>query len=118
MISDDDLASQPFVARGYLHHQDLKRIGHREPKAMVEMMEAQLMLILSGAYIGYLPAHYAEAWVLRGELRAIQNERRSYDSTFYFVTQRGSIEDPLIRDLHSALLRSTSQSEPTAGLQS
>lgn len=28
-------------------------------------MEAQLILVLSGAYIGYLPEHYAEPWVGR-----------------------------------------------------
>ena len=28
-------------------------------------MESQLILILSGAFIGYLPAHYAKAWVDR-----------------------------------------------------
>ena len=103
-IMDADLAAQPFVARGYLHHEDLKRIGHREAQATVEMMEAQLILILSGAFIGYLPAHYAADWAARGELRAIQNGRRSYESAFYVVTQRGGTENPLARQFRAALL--------------
>jgi DNA-binding transcriptional LysR family regulator len=97
IISGGDLAAQAFVARGYLHHEDLKRIGHREPRATVQMMEAQLMLVLSGGFIGYLPAHYAEDRVRRGELRVVQDARRSYDSTFFFVTQRGGEENPLVR---------------------
>lgn len=103
-ISDADLAAQAFVARGYLHHQDLKRIGHRDAQATVEMMEAQLMLILSGGFIGYLPAHYAEEWIMRGELRTIQSEIRSYDSAFYLITQRGRTENPLTKLFRIALL--------------
>jgi DNA-binding transcriptional LysR family regulator len=103
-ITDADFVAQPFVGRGYLHHEDLKRIGHREAQATVEMMEAQLILILSGAFIGYLPAHYAADWAARGELRAVQDGRRSYDSAFYVVTQRGGTENPLARAFRAALL--------------
>lgn len=107
LISDACLARQAFVARRYLHHEDLKRIGHWEPGAMVEMMEAQLILVLSGAFVGYLPRHYANAWCARGELRAIQDERRSYHSCFYIVTPRGSMDNPLLRYLHAVLVKST-----------
>lgn len=110
-VSDADLRQQPFVARGYLHHQDLIRVGHREPRATVEMMEAQLLLILSGAYIGYLPAHYANAWVIEGDLRAIQDERRSYDSTFFLVTQRGGDENPLVRHFTTAVLQTRKRTD-------
>lgn len=102
-ISAADLAAQAFVARGYLHHRDLKHMGHREPQATVEMMEAQLALILSGAFIGYLPAQYADPWVRRGELRVIEDARLSYESAFYLVTQRGGAGNPLIRHFRSAL---------------
>ena len=34
-------------------------------------MEAQLILVLSGAYIGYLPEHYAQAWADKGDLRVL-----------------------------------------------
>lgn len=103
-LAEADFVAQAFVARGYLHHEDLKRIGHREARATVEMMEAQLALILSGCFIGYLPAHYASPWVERGELRAIQHRRRSYDSAFYVITQRGEIDRPLARAFRAALL--------------
>jgi DNA-binding transcriptional LysR family regulator len=92
-----DLSDEPFAARGYLHHLDLKRIGHREARATVEMMEAQLILILSGGFIGYLPAHYARYWVERGQLRPIADDRYGYDSVFYMVTQRGGMENPLVK---------------------
>ena len=91
------LSRHAIVARGYLHSQDLKRLGHRQADATVEMMEAQLILILSGAFIGYLPAHYAAAWVKRGELHCLCGKAFSYDSTFYAVSQRSAGDNPLAR---------------------
>jgi LysR family transcriptional regulator, transcriptional activator for bauABCD operon len=92
-----ELSQHPIVARGYLHSEDLKRLGHRQAHATVEMMEAQLMLILSGRFIGYLPAHYARAWVETGELRCLGEDVYSYESTFYAVGQSRAAESPLSR---------------------
>ena len=103
-ITNAVLSDHPFVARGYLHQYDLKRIGQHGEEATVEMMEAQLVLVLSGAFIGYLPAHYAQAWVDRGELRALRDERYGYDSAFYLVTQRGDADNPPINRFCSAIL--------------
>jgi DNA-binding transcriptional LysR family regulator len=98
------LSEHPFVARGYLHQFDLKRIGHHGEAATVEMMEAQLTLVLSGTFIGYLPAHYAQAWVDQGDLRALRDAHYSYNSAFYLVIQRGGAENPLIQRFNAALL--------------
>jgi LysR family transcriptional regulator, transcriptional activator for bauABCD operon len=103
-ITNDVLSDHPVVARGYLHQFDLKRIGHHGEAATVEIMEAQLILVLSGAFIGYLPAHYAQAWVERGELRALRDEHYAYNSAFYLVTQRGGAESPLIQRFVAAIL--------------
>lgn len=103
-ITNAVLADHAFVARSYLHQFDLKRIGHHTAEAAVDMMESLLILILSGAYIGYLPAHYAQEWVARGELRALCDERYSYDSPFYLVTQRGGLENPLINRFRRLIL--------------
>jgi DNA-binding transcriptional LysR family regulator len=97
------LARHAIVARGYLHSQDLKRLGHRQADATVEMMEAQLILILSGGFIGYLPAHYAASWVARGELRCLCDPTFSYDSIFYAVGQRSTTENPLVRRFLASL---------------
>jgi DNA-binding transcriptional LysR family regulator len=116
-ITNDLLSDHPFVARGYLHQFDLKRIGHHGEAATVEIMEAQLILVLSGAFIGYLPAHYAQAWVERGELRALRDEYYAYNSAFYLVTQRGGAESPLIQRFVAAILsarRTARLPEPAA----
>jgi LysR family transcriptional regulator, transcriptional activator for bauABCD operon len=78
-------------------------IGHRGAEATVETMEAQLILILSGEFIGYLPAHYAEAWAARGELRCLDDGTFSYGSAFYAVSQSAGTENPLVRRFLSVL---------------
>jgi DNA-binding transcriptional LysR family regulator len=96
-ISIRKLSAYAFVARSYLHSRDLKRIGHRGAEATVETMEAQLILILSGQFIGYLPAHYAQAWVDRGRLRCLRERKYSYGSRFFAARQKGSRANPLVR---------------------
>jgi LysR family transcriptional regulator, transcriptional activator for bauABCD operon len=103
------LSDYAIVARGYLHSQDLKRLGHLQAHATVEMMEAQLILILGGGFIGYLPAHYALPWVESGTLRCVADEAFGYDSTLYAVGQRSTIESPLVRRFVSILLARTAR---------
>jgi DNA-binding transcriptional LysR family regulator len=102
------LSEHAFVARGYLHSEDLKRIGHRRAEATVDTMEAQLVLILTGEFVGYLPAHYAQPWIDRAELRCLRDEAFNYNSTFYAVVQSGSTESPLARRFLSAVAAATS----------
>lgn len=107
------LAEHAFVARGYLHSHDLKRIGHRGAEATVETMEAQLILILSGEFVGYLPAHHAEPWVERGELRCLDDAGLSYGSAFFAVSQRGAgAENPLVRRFLSVLAEEAGNPRP------
>jgi LysR family transcriptional regulator, transcriptional activator for bauABCD operon len=93
----DLLAGHAFVARRYLHSTDLMRVGLADPHAVVDTMEAQLILIQSGAYFGYLPEHYAAQWVAAGDLRAIRPEEFSYDSQFFAVSMKQRIPNPLVR---------------------
>ena len=67
-------------------------------------MEAQLVLILSGEFIGYLPAHYADPWVREGRLRCLRDAKFSYGSTFFAVSQQAGAENPLIRRFLSAVV--------------
>lgn len=111
-ITSAILSDHAFVARGYLHSQDLKRVGHRGAEATVETMEAQLVLILSGEFIGYLPAHYAEPWVREGRLRCLRDAKFSYGSTFFAISQEPGAENPLVRRFLSAMV---AEGEPLAG---
>lgn len=113
-ITMDDLKGTGFIARAYLHQYDVQRVGHHNVEATVETMEAQLVLILTGEYIGYLPAHYAEPWVHAGELRALLHRSLSYDSRFYAVTQPLAADNPLIRRFLSLVARKPAPRQRTA----
>ena len=49
-------------------------------------MEAQAILILSGAYLGYLPEHYAEGWWAQGLVRSLLPEELAYEALFALIT--------------------------------
>ncbi|MDX1725751.1 MAG: LysR family transcriptional regulator [Pseudomonas sp.] len=51
--------------------------------------EGMAFLILTGRYIGYLPDHYAAAWVQQGRLRALKADSRFYDLSLAAVTRKG-----------------------------
>ncbi len=91
------LDGQAFVSRRYLHSTDIIRVGLTDPLAIVDTMEAQLILIQSGEYFGYLPEHYALQWVASGDLRAVLPGRFSYESQFYAVSMKQRIPNPLIK---------------------
>src|SRR5690606_19318039 len=51
--------------------------------------EAIAFLILTGEYIGFLPDHYADAWVEKGVLAAIAPDNMSFKETIAAVTRTG-----------------------------
>lgn len=106
-ISKAAIARARFVARSYLHDQDVQTIGDVRPSAAVSNMEAQAILILGGQFIGFLPDHYAEQWLLKGELRKIEGKGLSMTSQFCLATRRGSVQSlvqrTFIGDLRESL---------------
>ncbi|MFA5522043.1 MAG: LysR family transcriptional regulator [Castellaniella sp.] len=74
-ITKTDLEQAPYVTRGY----DIIVPGgcgdiRFDVAAVAHDMEAILIMILSGAYIGHLPCHYALHLVQDGELRMISED--------------------------------------------
>jgi LysR family transcriptional regulator, transcriptional activator for bauABCD operon len=106
------LAEHAFVARGYLHSEDLRRIGHRGAEATVETMEAQLILILSGEFIGYLPAHYADPWAEIGELRCLNEHAFSYGSPFFAVRTQAAFDNALVHGFLGVLAEAAAAAAP------
>ncbi len=101
------ITQQRMVGRGYWSQAELARHGFKHSAATVESMEAQLILVLSGAYIGYLPEHYAQPWVEQKRLRALLPATFGYQAPFSMILRRGRAKEPLIltfRDLLRAQL--------------
>ncbi len=56
----------------------------------VRNLEAQLIFLLSGDYLGYLPTHFAAPWVENGELRPLLPSRLRNRGSLYLVKGRGA----------------------------
>lgn len=77
-----------IVSRGYWREEFVRNLGFENIGALVYQIEPQLILILSGQYLGFLPDHTARPWVQAGRLRAIAPETITYRCTFDLVTRR------------------------------
>lgn len=96
-VSLDDIHDARVVARSYWRGADLLRLGVHREAASVDIMEAQAMLILSGAYLGYLPEHYAAPWVAENELRCLLPGELSYVAPFSMISRRGGTPPAIVR---------------------
>jgi len=109
-LSLDKIRRFPFASRSYWCNQDLDRVGVRKAAATVEQMEAQLTLALSGAYLAFLPMHYAKRWVDEGRLRPLLVDDLSYAVRFQLVSRKGIRTTPLVKafvqDIYGAIGKS------------
>lgn len=103
----EEIRTFPFASRSYWCNQDLERVGLAKTSASVEQMEAQLMLVLSGAYLAFLPIHYAESWVQKGRLKPLLVDQTSYAVRFQLATRKGVRTTPtlkaFIQDLYGVI---------------
>ncbi|RXJ74831.1 LysR family transcriptional regulator [Veronia nyctiphanis] len=105
-VSLDELQHQEFVGRHYwrdsLHHS----FGFNRITASVYQIEPQLMLILSGKYIGFLPLHYASSWVDAGHLRQLFGRRIGYSCSFDLIIKKGfqktSLVETFLEDMRAS----------------
>jgi len=104
-VSTAQIARQRMVSRSYWNQAELARHGFRHSEATVETMEAQLILVLSGAWIGYLPEHYAQPWVAQNKLFALNPGIFTYQSPFSLITRKSRLREPLIQAFRVALQR-------------
>jgi DNA-binding transcriptional LysR family regulator len=93
-ISLSDLSRYRIVSKGYWGLRDVVRLGFKSADARSNEIESELMLILSGSYLGFLPDHVAESWVRRGMLHPILPSELDHIATFSVVTPKGNIGSP------------------------
>jgi DNA-binding transcriptional LysR family regulator len=115
-VTLEDIRAHRVVARGYWRRADLSRIGIEREAASVDNMEAQAILILSGAYLGYLPEHYAAGWQAHGLVRSLLPEELAYEALFVLITRRGSAPVAVVRQFVDDLMQSLASS-PARGKQ-
>ncbi|TBU73339.1 LysR family transcriptional regulator [Pseudomonas daroniae] len=102
-IPAEVITQQRMVGRGYWSQAELARHGFKHSAATVESMEAQLILVLSGAYIGYLPEHHAQFWVEQKRLKVLLPTTFGYQAPFTLALRRGRSREPLIQSFRDRL---------------
>ncbi|SDI81284.1 DNA-binding transcriptional regulator, LysR family [Pseudomonas flavescens] len=102
-IPAEVITQQRMVGRGYWSQAELARHGFKHSAATVESMEAQLILVLSGAYIGYLPEHHAQQWVDQKRLKVLLPTTFGYQAPFTLALRRGRSREPLIQSFRDRL---------------
>ncbi|RDE25342.1 LysR family transcriptional regulator [Motiliproteus coralliicola] len=96
-ITPDRIREHAISTRAYLQHADLKGFRLSQGVASVSNMEAQAILITSGSFIGFLPEHYAEQWVQRGEMRAFDHLGLSWKSDFCLATRASPAPQNIVK---------------------
>ncbi|MFL9982562.1 LysR family transcriptional regulator [Paraburkholderia sediminicola] len=111
---DEAIASSRVVARGYLQQHDLRMLKVSKAAATVDNIEAQAILILSGAYIGFLPIHYAARWVARDEMHQICPEQLGSHWPFCAITRRAAAPPTILQVFMVDLMESYRMVQRTA----
>lgn len=88
-IGLQDLAGAECVMRGYLRESQAARPPVSfSYTATAHNLEGIAQLVLTGDYLGYLPDHYAAAWVRARRMRAVMPERTGYDVPFKAIAAK------------------------------
>ncbi|UTV29435.1 LysR family transcriptional regulator [Photobacterium atrarenae] len=104
-LSDEIIDGVPAAYAGMKTQEIIHgHLANMNLKATAYNYESRLALLLSGKFIGFLPAQYAKPYVDRGELRAIAQDRRFYTLEIMAITKKTSTVNK-VRSLFIKTLR-------------
>ncbi|MFT7686704.1 MAG: DNA-binding transcriptional LysR family regulator [Candidatus Azotimanducaceae bacterium] len=88
-IQKIDLGSYDAVLPTYAQRTDIRSQNRQlNGTASASDREGIAFLILTGQYIGYLPTHFAERWLLTGRIRALLPGKLNYISHYGLITRK------------------------------
>ena len=102
----DSLRMHDFAGLGY--HSPNMDLAHRQRlrrDATGFDQESVATLILSGCFLGFLPDHYAEAFVRAGRMRAVLPGLFRYDCRFSVITRRSPAPSRATQLLRECLVK-------------
>ncbi|KAF1054578.1 MAG: HTH-type transcriptional regulator CynR [Stenotrophomonas maltophilia] len=85
----EQIADCDWVMHGFLPENQVLPLRPQRSRAMAHHMEAVAHAVLAGTHLGYLPTHYAQIWIERGRMKALQPEHLRYDVTHSMITYAG-----------------------------
>ena len=102
-ISADQIRALPVVGRSYWPDDHENNALFRNTCAVTQSVEQQLLLIRSGAYVGFLPDHLARPLAREGKLRQIRPDVFSYTCSFDAIFRPSSASSEKLRAFLKAL---------------
>lgn len=108
-ITTEAIEKALFSVRAYRQFDDLYRVGHPRATGQVVQMEAQVMLILSGRFIGFLPRHIGESWSRQDLMREIKPQTYQFVSSHFAAYRKIDDDRPLVRSFVRFLSRHAGQ---------
>lgn len=93
-ISMEMIAQQDAVLPAYAQAAEIK-VFYQSLKggASATDREGIAFLILTGHYIGYLPTHFAQRWVLEGKLRALHPKQLNFETPIAAISRKGALNN-------------------------
>ncbi|MFD2180003.1 LysR family transcriptional regulator [Veronia pacifica] len=105
-ITEESINRAEAVGRSYWRDFMPESVKLGNVTASVLQLEPQLILILSGHYIGFLPEHMALPLIEQGRLRQLRASSMTYSCCFELITKRGAAKtlstETFIQDLRSS----------------
>ena len=89
-VSMNDISRASNVARLYKTNTASSTPRNAQPTAFSENVDADVIFILSGAHVGFLPDHVAAPWVAAGKMRRLLASKLSHTVEFQLATPRNS----------------------------
>jgi len=97
------------VPNGRITPETLALYGRMQVAARASDREGIAFLILTGKFVGFLPDHYANIWVERGEMLTINPHRLSLNTDIVVTTRKGSNKNLLLESFMAELFHPTSE---------
>lgn len=101
--SDMALAAADWVDATFGGSANAEGLPLGSVRAHADHVDATLHLLLSGRFVGYLPAHYAAPWVAAGRLGEVGAAALRYAIRFYAISRQGEAHSALARAFRQVL---------------
>ncbi|MCW0181567.1 MAG: LysR family transcriptional regulator [Zavarzinia sp.] len=72
--------------------------------AKASNIDCRILLVLSGAFLGFLPPHFADPWIESGELMEVMPEHFRTENTFYVMFKKSARQSAAASAFLSILL--------------
>jgi DNA-binding transcriptional LysR family regulator len=95
-IAVSDLKGHQFARRSYTAPNRLPVGVRLTSTAVSDLMESVAVFILSGRYIGFLPAHFAQQWVAQDMMRPLLEQTLAYQNPIYLVLRKTEQRRPIL----------------------